>query len=141
MEASGTEAKASWISGDERREVMDRLHEFLDAVRNRGVATGHFRGLLHLLIGQPIRLADGTLISGGMKKERWDREAVRELGIDPAELAPRDREKFWYTAIARAGVSSAESQASSQVVAQKLASLGYVVGGPSGETESKPAKE
>jgi hypothetical protein len=149
MEASGTEPMVSWISGDERREVMDRLHEFLDAVRDQGVATGHFRGLLHLLIGQPIRMADGTLVSSGMtwralaallKKERWDREAVRELGIDPAELAPRDREKFWYTAIARAGVSSAESQASAQVVTHKLAPLGYVVGGPAGEAESKPAE-
>jgi hypothetical protein len=126
---------------------MDRLRELLDAIRDHGIATGHFRGLLHLLIAQPIRTADGTLVSSGMtwralagllKKQRWDREAVRELGLDPAALPPRDREKYWYTAIAGAGVSSPEAQASAQVVAEKLASLGYVVGGPATEGPSTP---
>src|SRR3954454_8385221 len=87
---------------------MDELREFLDAVRKRGTATGHFRGLLHLLVGRRISLPDGTLVSGGMnwrqlaallKRYRWDREVVRELGLDPADLPPRDREKYWYTAI------------------------------------------
>jgi hypothetical protein len=129
---------------------MDRLRELLDAVRDQGVATGHFRGLLHLLIGEPIRLADGTLVSSGMtwralaallKKQRWDREAVRELGVDPAALPPRDRERFWYMAIARAGITSAEAQASAQVVAEKLTALGYAVGGPAGEGEGKATEE
>jgi hypothetical protein len=129
---------------------MDRLREFLDAVRDHGVATGHFRGLLYLLIGQPIHLADGTLVSSGMtwralaallKRQRWDREAVRELGLDPSALPPRDREKFWYTAIARAGITSAEAQASAQVVGQKLVPLGYVVGGRSTESTSKAEEE
>ena len=129
---------------------MDRLSEFLDAIRDHGIATGHFRGLLHLLIAHPIRTADGTLVSGGMtwralaallKKQRWDREAVRELDLDPAALPPRDREKYWYTAIANANVSSPEAQASAQVVAQKLSPLGYVVGGPASEGESKPEEK
>jgi hypothetical protein len=127
---------------------MDRLRQFLDAVREQGVAAGHLRGLLHLLIGDRIRLADGTPVSGGMtwralaavlKKHRWDREAVRELGLDPADLPPRDREKFWYTAISRAGVGTAEAAASAREVVEKLRPLGYEVGPPpAGQAE--PAK-
>ncbi len=118
---------------------MDRLREFLNSVRDTGTALGHFRGLLHLLIGQPIHLADGSPVSAGMtwralaallKKQRWDREAVRELGLDPSKLPPRDREKFWYTAICQAGVTSPQAQASAQVIAQKLPTLGYRVGVP-----------
>jgi hypothetical protein len=120
---------------------MDRLREFLEAVRDQGAATGHFLGLLHLLIGQSIRLTDGTPVSSGMtwrelsallKKHRWDKDQVRELGLNPAELPPRDREKFWYTAIARAGVSSAKAQASARELAEKLRELGYVVGAVDG---------
>src|SRR5262245_34012033 len=97
---------------------MDRLREFLDAVREQGTVKGRFRGLLYLLIGRRISLVDGTVVSEGMtwravaaalKKYRWDREDVRELGLDPADLPPRDREKFWYAAIARAGVVSPEA--------------------------------
>jgi hypothetical protein len=82
---------------------MDRLRQFLEAVRKQGTATGHFRGLLHLLIGRRISLPEGEVVSGGMtwrelagllKKVRWDREAVQELGLDPAALPPRDREKL-----------------------------------------------
>src|SRR5262245_5793529 len=94
---------------------MDRLREFLEAVRAQG-ANCPFRGLLHVLVGRRITLADGTLVSEGMtwreaaaalKKYRWDRQAVRELRLDPKDLPPRDREKFWYTAISRAAVGGA----------------------------------
>jgi hypothetical protein len=116
---------------------MDRLREFLEAVRTHGPAKGHFRGLLHLLIGRRICLADGTIISSGMtwrelaallKKYRWDREDVRELGLDPADLPPRDREKFWYTAISRAGVLSDEASASADELVESLRALGYEIG-------------
>ncbi len=116
---------------------MDRLNQFLDAVRDQGVAVGHFRGLMHLLIGESIRQVDGTVVASGMtwralaallKKNRWDREWVRELGLDPAELPPRDREKFWYTAISRAGVTSPEALASARALTEKLRLLGYEVG-------------
>jgi hypothetical protein len=118
---------------------MDRLGQFLGAVRDTGVATGHFRGLMHLLIGETIRLADGTVVASGvswralaalLKKSRWDREWVRELGLEPSDLPPRDREKFWYTAIARAGVTSPEAVASARALAEKLRPLGYEVGAP-----------
>lgn len=116
---------------------MDRLREFLEAVRTHGTATGRFRGLLYLLIGKRISLADDTEVSAGMswreaaavlKKYRWDREAVRELGMEPASLPPRDREKYWYTAISKAGLGSPEAAAEAEELAAKLADLGYKVG-------------
>jgi hypothetical protein len=118
---------------------MDQLRDFLDAVKDSGVATGHFRGLLFVLIGQAIRQADGTVVSTGMswraasaalKLCRWDRLAVQELGLDPAALAPRDREKYWYTAISRANLGSAEARASGESLARAVAALGYTIGGP-----------
>ncbi len=116
---------------------MDRLREFLDTVRKQGVATGRFRGLLHLLIGQRIALADGTVISSGMtwreaaaalKKYRWDKESVRELGLDPSELPPRDREKYWYLTISRADLGSAVAAAESAALADLIRELGYQIG-------------
>jgi len=123
---------------------MDKLREFLEAVRKQQVAKGRFRGLLHALIGRRIALADGTLVSMGMtwrdlasllKKLRWDREDVRELGLDPADLPPRDREKFWYTAIARAGVASSEGSADADALAGPLRALGYEVGPAPGASD------
>lgn len=120
---------------------MDSLRELLEAVRQRDIARGHFRGLLHLLVGRRITREDGTLVTAGMtwrdlsallKRLRWDREAVRELGIDPAELAPRDRERFWYTAIARAGIDSPDAVADANRLIKPLGKLGYVVGAAPG---------
>jgi hypothetical protein len=116
---------------------MDRFHELLEAVRRSGVAQGRFRGLLHILIGRRISLKDGTAVSTGLtwrelaaalKKYRWDAEAVRELGLDPSTLPARDRQRYWYTAISQAGVSTpAASQAGDELV-KPLDALGYVVG-------------
>ena len=116
---------------------MDQLRDFLDVVKDSGAATGHFRGLLFVLIGQHIRQADGTVVSTGMswraaaallKQVRWDRDAVAELGLEPADLAPRDREKYWYTAISRANLGSPEARASALAVARAMAKLGYTIG-------------
>jgi hypothetical protein len=116
---------------------MDQLHEFLEAVRSAGIAQGRFRGLLHLLIGRRISLLDGTLVSGGLtwrqlsarlKQERWDPEAVRELGMEPRTLAPRDRQKYWYTAISQAGVGSAQASAEADALIEPLRDLGFQVG-------------
>src|SRR4051812_10720290 len=99
---------------------MDRLREFLEAVGKAGTARGRFRGLLHTLIGRRITLPEGDVVSAGMtwrelaaqlKKYRWDPESVRELGLDPAALPPRDRQKFWYTAISQAGVNTPAASA------------------------------
>ena len=116
---------------------MDRLRELLNAIKQDGHAQGNFLGLLHVLIGRRIKLPDGTEVSAGLtwralagilKRVRWDREAVRELGLDPAALPPRDRERFWFTAIAQAGLDTpAAAQAGDQLV-EPLKKLGYVVG-------------
>ena len=112
------------------------MREFLDDLKEKGLARGNFLGLLHVLIGRRIEKADGTLISVGLtwreaaawlKKVRWDKEAVRELGIDPAGLPPRDRERYWYTAIARAGVDSPAAIDAGGRLAATVAPVGYLV--------------
>ncbi len=117
---------------------MDRLEQFLEAVQASGRAAGRLRGLLYILVGRKVASADGTEVSGGLtwreaavalRKARWDREAVRELGLDPAELAPRDREKFWYSAIGKAGLHAPEARHEAEALAKALAKLGYTVGG------------
>jgi hypothetical protein len=112
------------------------MREFLDDLKEKGLARGNFLGLLHVLIGRRIEKADGTLISVGLtwreaaawlKKVRWDKEAVRELGVDPAGLPPRDRERYWYTAIARARVDSPAAIDAGGRLAAAVAPAGYLV--------------
>jgi hypothetical protein len=116
---------------------MDSLRELLDAVRTEDLAKGRLRGLLHILVGRRITRQDGTLVSAGMtwrdlaallKRLHWDREAVRELGLDPASLAPRDRERFWYSVIAKSGIDSAEAVTAAEQLVKPLRDLGFVVG-------------
>lgn len=116
---------------------MDGLHEFLEDLRRHGYAQGNLLGLLHVFIGRRIETAQGGLISQGvtwralaalLKKIRWDKDAVRELGLNPKDLPPRDREKFWYLAIAQAGVDSERAAAAGDRLAEILRAHGYVVG-------------
>jgi len=118
---------------------MDGVQTLLDDVRQHGLAEGNFRGLLHVLIGRRVTKADGTLVSPGLtwrdlagrlKAVRWDRDAVREIGLNPADLPPRDRQRFWYTAIAHAQVDTAAAIEAGNRFAAKLAALGYVVSPP-----------
>ncbi|MDB5309667.1 MAG: hypothetical protein JWO38_3869 [Gemmataceae bacterium] len=118
---------------------MDGIRELLEAIRDSGILTGHFRGLLHIAIGRKITKSDGTVISTGvtwrelaavLKLLRFDRELVREFGADPDALAPRDRERFWYSAIAQAKVESREAVADAEVLAGRLKDLGFIVGPP-----------
>jgi hypothetical protein len=121
-----------------RGQVMDRLREFLDKLREQGLANGHFLGLLHILIGRRISLADGTLVSSGqtwrevaalLKRVRWDREAVVELGIDPESLPPRDRQLYWFKAVVQAKVDSPAAIAAADKLAQAIREEGtYLVG-------------
>ena len=122
---------------------MDQLRDFLDAIKESGVATGHFRGLLFVLVGLPIRRADGPPLSSGMswraaasalKACRWDRLAVQELGLDPSDLAPRDREKYWYTAISRANLGSSLARSSAEDFVRAVAPLGFTIGDSAAET-------
>ena len=123
---------------------MDPLQAFLEDIKRLKLAKDHLLGLFHILIGRRITRADGTLISGGMtwrelaallKKVRWSKDAVQELELDPEDLAPRDREKFWYTAIAQAAVNSDEARALGDKLAEVLKEQGYIIGPAPG---SKP---
>jgi hypothetical protein len=114
---------------------MDALREFLEDVKLP--AQGNFLGLLHLLIGHRIKKADGTILSNGLtwrdlaallKKVHWNTECVRDLGLDPEKLAPRDRQRFWYTAIAQAGVDSPKATQAGDKLADVLRKQGYVIG-------------
>lgn len=120
---------------------MDALQAFLEELKRLKVVEGHFLGLLHILIGRKIARADGTLISGGMtwrdlalalRKVRWDREAAQELAVNLADVPPRDRERFWYIIISRAGVDSDRARAAGDTLAAVLAEHDYVIGPPPG---------
>jgi hypothetical protein len=98
-----------------RSHGMDGIRELLSAARDNGLAAAHFRGLLHIAIGRKITRPDGSIVSNGLtwralaqelKGLRFDQELVRELGTNPDTLAARDRERFWYSAIASAHVDS-----------------------------------
>jgi hypothetical protein len=43
-------------------------------------------------------------------------------------LPPRDREKFWYTAIARAELGAAKAKASAEALGEALKGTGYEIG-------------
>ncbi len=118
---------------------MDGFAEFLQVVKRQHLAQGNFLGFLNVVIGRRIQTAQGEIVSTGvpwrvlaqeLKKVRWDKEAVRELGLDPKGLPPRDRERYWYTAIAQAQVGSAKAFEAGDRFAEVLAQVGYVVGTP-----------
>jgi hypothetical protein len=120
---------------------MDALSEFLDSLKGQGLAQGNLLGLLHVLIGRRIARSDGRLISDGitwrtlaaaLKRARWDKEAVRDLGLDPAKLPPRDRERYWYSAISRAGVDSEAAAAAGDRLAKAVRAKGIIIGPPPG---------
>jgi hypothetical protein len=132
---SGVGSRRSFLAG--WGVGMDSLRELLEAIHANDAITGRFRGLLHILVGRRITRVDGTLVSPGatwrdvaalLKRLRWDREMVRQLGIDPSELAPRDRERFWYAAIARASIDSTDAVAEADQLVEPLRQLGYVIG-------------
>jgi hypothetical protein len=121
---------------------MDRLREFLEEVKRLAQFRGNFLGLLNILIGRHIAKLDGTTVCDGLswrqlaailKRYSWDKELVRELGLDPGQFAPRDREQFWYMAINRAHVDSPEAFQAGDRLAAALKKSGYVVRpGPGG---------
>jgi hypothetical protein len=128
---------------------MDGLRSFLDAVREHNLVAGRLRGLLHVAIGRRITKTDGTVVSTGatwrelaalLKAARYDREWARELGIDPETVAPRDRERFWYTAIGLAQVDSPAAVAQAEKLAAIVKPLGFVIGpSPVNAIPSPPA--
>lgn len=116
---------------------MDARLEFLKQVDEQGLAEGNFLGLLHLLIGRRIAQADGTIISSGLtwreaaallKKVRWNKHAVRDLGVDPQSLPMRDRERYWYSTIAHVGIDSEKALRAGDTLAKDLKKIGYDIG-------------
>jgi hypothetical protein len=126
---------------------MDGLREFLEAVRQHGLVAGHLRGLFHIAIGRRITRTDGTPVSAGvtwrelaalLKQLRYDKELVAEVGADPEELSPRDRQRMWYAAIALARPDGPEALAQAEALAAAVKPHGYVVGPPPSGT-ARPA--
>lgn len=120
---------------------MDALVALLERVKKRALARKAFLGFLHVLIGRKISTTEGKPVSEGLtwretaallKKVRWPIADVVELGLDPEELPPRDRQRFWYTAIIRAGVDSTAAREAGDRFAATLSDLGYEVGPPPG---------
>lgn len=116
--------------------AMEAVVAFLQRLKQDGRWRGHFLGLLNLLIGHRLETVDGRLVSDGLtwrrtaqllKKVRWDKTAVAELNIDPQGLPPRDRERYWYVAIASAGVDSPGAVEAANGLSKTLVSLGYRV--------------
>lgn len=116
---------------------MDQVRHFLNDLQTSGLATGHFLGLLNILIGRRLTGRDGTQISSGvtwrevaghLRRLRWDPEIVVELGLDSTTLPPRDRERYWYSAIALTRVDSPQATAAGDRLAEILRERGYGVG-------------
>lgn len=136
IQPAGSEGSADCTRPVVRGQGMDGVQTFLDELRQQGLVEGNFFGLLHVLIGRRVTRADGTLVSPGLtwraladllKSLRWNKDAVRELGLNPADLPPRDRQRFWYTAIAQARVDSPEAVAAGDRLAALVRPLGYVI--------------
>ena len=118
---------------------MDQLYEFLNHLKQHGLAQGNLLGLLNVLVGRHITTQQGAEVSAGvtwrslaalLKKLRWDKEAVRELGLDPKQLPPRDRERYWYMAIGLARIDSEAAMKAGDLFAEQLQAAGYAVGPP-----------
>lgn len=135
----------------ERSHGMDGIREFLEAVRDAGLATGHVRGLFHVAIGRRVSKTDGTVLSTGvtwrelavwLKNLRFDKDLVAELGADPDTLSPRDRQRMWYSAIGLAKVDGAEAFAQAAKLTALVRPLGFVIGPPptAAPVESPPEK-
>jgi hypothetical protein len=114
---------------------MDALSTFLDEMKKSGQTQGQFLGFLNVLIGRRIERR-GAVIARGLtwrelashlKRLRWDPAAVRELGLEPDTLPPRDRQRYWYTAITQARVDGPEAGAAGDRFAEVLRGLGYEV--------------
>lgn len=111
------------------------MQKLLDDIKQHAQTPGHFLGLLNVLIGRRVLRGDAVIsvgltwreLAAWLKKVRWDQEAVRELGLDPAKFQPRDRERFWYQVIMQAHVDTPPAQAAGDRFAEVLRAAGYVV--------------
>jgi hypothetical protein len=117
---------------------MDALRGFLEDLKRHGLDRGHTLGLLHILIGRRVQKLDGTLVCQGLtwrqaaallKKARWSKDAVRDIGLNPASLPPRDRLQFWYLVISFAKVDSDEASKAGEALRELVQPLGYHITG------------
>jgi len=124
---------------------MEAVQLLLEEIRKKGWVRGQWLGLLNILIGRQITKA-GVVVSNGLtwrelaailKKTRWDKEVVREVGLDPDQLPPRDRQQFWYSAIIRSGVDGSAAMAAGDKLARTLTKLGYQIGPGPGQTKQE----
>ncbi|HYV35392.1 MAG TPA: hypothetical protein VE988_06795 [Gemmataceae bacterium] len=115
---------------------MDALRGLLEDMKRSELDHGHLLGLFHLLIGRRLATAEGAQVSSGLtwremakllQKARWPKDAVRELGLEPVALPPRDRQQYWYLAITLAGVDGDEAKLAGDRLAALLEPLGYRV--------------
>lgn len=122
---------------------MEQLEDVIELIRQQGLVKGHLRGLFHLAIGRTLSRPDGHVISRGvswrnlaaiLRDLRLDPDLVRELGLDPATLPPRDRLKYWYTAIAGAKIDSPAGYTEAEKLAEALKPLGILVSPPGSGT-------
>jgi hypothetical protein len=116
---------------------MEGLREFLEKVRQAHLVRGHLRALMHVAIGRRITRGDGTILSTGatwrqlsdlLRLLRWDKELVREVGLNSNDLPPRDRQRYWYAAIVAARVDAPDARALGDAYAKLVAPLGFSVG-------------
>jgi hypothetical protein len=128
---------------------MDGLRELMNDLRRHGRARGNLLGLLNILIGRRIETSSGRVLANGLtwrnvaellKRVRWEKEAVRDLGIDPTTLPPRDRLRFWYIAIAQARVDSEKATTAGDQLAESLRSAGYNIGPAPSKSRDAPGK-
>ncbi len=115
---------------------MDARLELLTRIKQERWAQGNLLGLLNVLIGRRLETADGKLVSNGitwrelaalLKKVRWDKNAALDLPLQDVTLPPREREKYWYAAIAHAGVGSEAATCAGDRLATTLRRNGFVV--------------
>jgi hypothetical protein len=121
---------------------MDGVLAFLTELQKHGLPGENLLGLLHVLIGRRITRADGAVIStgltwrdaaGALKRVRFNPQSVRHLGLNPDDLPPRDRQRYWYSAIAQAHVDSPAAVEAGDRLAAAVQPHGYVIGPAPGQ--------
>lgn len=119
---------------------MEAMTDLFALVRDQRLHDEAFAGFLHVLVGRSIVSPKGRTLSSGMtfrdvalwlKKVRWDPESVRELGLDPAKLPLRDRQRYWFAALCQTQLDGAAALRAGDVVADRLRAAGYTVSGAS----------
>ena len=113
---------------------MDAVDQFLLTVKTKSLHFGRFLGLLNLLVAYRIADESGQIVSNGLtfkqvseklKKNRWNPDDVETLGLKSAELPQKDRLRFWYVALVRAGVGGSKASMEADTLAKAVKKIGY----------------